>query len=100
MSEPTVCPKCMVPLPADAPGGLCPRCLAQAVRDDEPSSPDNPAGGTTAAPPDVGAPGSLIGRYKLLQPIGEGGMGIVYLAEQVEPVRRKVALKIIKPGLD
>jgi DNA invertase Pin-like site-specific DNA recombinase len=41
-------------------------------------------------------PGSNIGRYKLLQQIGEGGMGVVYLAEQEEPVRRRVALKIIK----
>ena len=45
-------------------------------------------------------PGSVIGPYKLLQQIGEGGMGIVYMAEQQEPVRRKVALKIIKPGMD
>jgi WD40 repeat protein/serine/threonine protein kinase len=44
--------------------------------------------------------GSTIGPYKLLQQIGEGGMGIVYMAEQQEPVRRKVALKIIKPGMD
>ena len=43
---------------------------------------------------------SRIGRYKLLQKIGEGGMGIVYMAEQEEPVRRKVALKIIKLGMD
>ena len=44
--------------------------------------------------------GTVIGPYKLLQQIGEGGMGIVYMAEQQEPVRRKVALKIIKPGMD
>src|SRR6516162_3132558 len=44
--------------------------------------------------------GSRIGPYKLLQEIGEGGMGTVYLAEQSEPVRRLVALKIIKPGMD
>jgi eukaryotic-like serine/threonine-protein kinase len=45
-------------------------------------------------------PGSRIGPYKLLQQIGEGGMGVVYMAEQESPVRRKVALKIIKPGMD
>ena len=45
-------------------------------------------------------PGTLIGPYKLLEQIGEGGMGVVYVAEQTEPVRRRVALKIIKPGMD
>ncbi len=44
--------------------------------------------------------GSRIGRYKLLEKIGEGGMGVVYMAQQQRPVRRKVALKIIKPGMD
>ena len=45
-------------------------------------------------------PGDVIGPYKLLQQIGEGGMGVVYMAEQKEPVKRRVALKIIKPGMD
>ena len=45
-------------------------------------------------------PGDRIGRYKLLEKIGEGGMGVVYMAEQEEPVRRRVALKIIKLGMD
>jgi len=45
-------------------------------------------------------PGSLIGPYKLVQAIGAGGMGMVYLAEQQHPVRRSVALKIIKQGMD
>jgi tetratricopeptide (TPR) repeat protein/serine/threonine protein kinase len=45
-------------------------------------------------------PGTVIGSYKLLEQIGEGGFGVVYLAEQSEPVRRKVALKILKPGMD
>jgi eukaryotic-like serine/threonine-protein kinase len=44
--------------------------------------------------------GTRIGRYKILQKIGEGGCGVVYMAEQREPVRRRVALKIIKPGMD
>lgn len=46
------------------------------------------------------APGMVIDRYKLLQKIGEGGYGVVYMAEQQEPVRRRVALKIIKLGMD
>jgi len=45
-------------------------------------------------------PGTQIGPYKLLQQIGDGGFGIVFMAEQVEPVRRRVALKVIKPGMD
>ncbi len=45
-------------------------------------------------------PGTQIGPYKLLQQIGEGGMGVVYMAEQTKPVERRVALKIIKPGMD
>ena len=45
-------------------------------------------------------PGDRVGRYKLLQQIGEGGCGVVFMAEQEEPVRRRVALKIIKPGMD
>jgi Tol biopolymer transport system component len=44
--------------------------------------------------------GSQIGRYELLSVLGEGGMGMVYLAEQKRPIRRQVALKIIKPGMD
>ena len=45
-------------------------------------------------------PGDTIGRYSLLRKIGDGGCGVVYLAEQREPVRRQVALKVLKPGLD
>ena len=55
--------------------------------------------------PDDSAPvaeksGDVIGNYKLLQQIGEGGFGVVYMAEQLKPVKRKVALKIIKLGMD
>ena len=45
-------------------------------------------------------PGTRIGPYKLLQQIGEGGMGVVWMAEQIQPVQRKVAVKVIKPGMD
>ncbi len=45
-------------------------------------------------------PGTVIGPYKLLEQIGEGGFGVVFMAEQTQPVRRKVALKVLKPGMD
>ena len=54
----------------------------------------------TMAGPEIERPGVQIGPYKLLEQIGEGGFGVVFLAEQTEPVRRKVALKILKPGMD
>jgi hypothetical protein len=44
--------------------------------------------------------GQTLGRYKLLERLGEGGCGVVYVAEQTEPVRRRVALKVIKLGMD
>jgi WD40 repeat protein/serine/threonine protein kinase len=64
---------------------------------------ERPAVGSaaTAAEPAVGERlGTLIGPYKLLEQVGEGGMGLVFVAAQQHPVRRKVALKIIKPGMD
>jgi serine/threonine protein kinase len=59
------------------------------------------AAGVTLGPEPVAeGPGAVVGRYKLLEQIGEGGFGVVFMAEQREPVRRQVALKIIKPGMD
>ena len=63
-------------------------------------SPHTGAAATIDFPPIAERPGTQIGPYKLLEQIGEGGMGVVYMAVQKEPVRRKVALKIIKPGMD
>jgi eukaryotic-like serine/threonine-protein kinase len=54
----------------------------------------------TAVAPIIERPGDRIGRYKLLEKIGEGGCGVVYVAEQEQPVRRRVALKVIKLGMD
>jgi len=59
---------------------------------DDPLRLDHATGGES--------PGSVIGHYKLLQQIGEGGCGVVYMAEQEEPIRRRVALKVIKLGMD
>ena len=64
-----------------------------------------PAAVVTGASPTIACtpprrPGTVIGPYKLLEQIGEGGMGVVFVAEQTQPVRRKVALKVIKPGMD
>jgi tetratricopeptide (TPR) repeat protein/tRNA A-37 threonylcarbamoyl transferase component Bud32 len=56
--------------------------------------------GATVDEPIRERPGTVIGPYKLLEQIGEGGMGLVFVAEQQQPVRRRVALKIIKPGMD
>jgi len=74
-----------------------------AAHDEPDSRLDRPAaemGGTVMYRPIAEGPGALVGPYKLLQQIGEGGFGVVYMAEQQHPVRRIVALKIIKPGMD
>ncbi len=63
-------------------------------------APPAGAGVTLDQTAHIDGPGTVIGRYELLELIGEGGMGLVYLAEQKEPIKRRVALKIIKPGMD
>jgi serine/threonine protein kinase/tetratricopeptide (TPR) repeat protein len=72
--------------------------MAGSFLHDEPlvGQPSVPVEGT----PQAEGPGTIIGSYKLLERIGEGGFGVVYMAEQLMPVRRKVALKIVKPGMD
>ena len=59
-----------------------------------------PVVGATVDDPANARPGTVIGPYKLLEQIGEGGFGVVFMAEQSKPIQRKVALKIIKPGMD
>jgi len=93
MAQENHCPQCGEKMPSDAPEGLCPKCLMKAVRQDD-------FGATLEESHLIEGPGTKIGRYELLSLIGEGGMGLVYQAEQKEPVKRRVALKIIKPGMD
>ena len=85
-------------MPENAPQGLCPRCLLAAALGPADAAPGRPMIGIEADDPEE--PLRQIGRYKLLQKLGEGGCGVVYMAEQTEPVRRRVALKIIKLGMD
>src|SRR5262249_10888797 len=64
-------------------------------------TPDAAPPPATTAPSDAEHPGVVLaGRYKLLEEIGEGGMGTVWMAQQTEPVKRLVAIKLIKPGMD
>jgi len=79
-----------------SPEGL-ERFMFEAWQNHKPDQQDQP---TIAAQMLLEQPGGQIGRYKLISVLGEGGMGIVYLAEQERPVRRRVALKVIKPGMD
>ncbi len=118
--KPPNCGKCGAALSGYAPAGLCAACLLECAFEIESplTASRSPTGGegggsrdereipvlpppTTQLPrPDEESPGSVIGRYKLLEKIGEGGFGVVYVAEQREPVKRRVALKIIKLGMD
>jgi serine/threonine protein kinase len=95
-----------------ADAGLCEHLRLMLAAHDEPQSLlDRPAGDPAASLPREGigptvdqpmseGPGTIIGPYKLLEPIGEGGMGTVWMAQQQEPVRRLVALKLVKAGMD
>jgi len=69
-------------------------------RDELHESQTKDQGLTELGPPMDEAVGQTLGRYKLLERVGEGGCGVVYVAEQTEPVRRRVALKVIKLGMD
>ncbi len=89
------CPQCGTALPSGASGGQCPRCILQFV-----AAPEIGDGDVQELSATIDSADGVIGVYKLLEKIGEGGMAVVYLAEQERPLRRRVALKIIKLGMD
>src|SRR6478735_9337734 len=104
------CPECGRDLSQDSLDGLCPTCVGRGAFGPAPDDSQSRVGLPDLAlprkvedliaqlkPEDIG---DEIGPYKLLQMIGEGGFGTVWMAEQERPVRRRVALKIIKLGMD
>src|SRR5215472_950316 len=91
-NNPQSCPKCGTPRAAGVEGN-CPVCLMALAKDPAEITTRLSARGEQSL-------GTMIGRYKLLEKVGEGGFGTVYVAEQREPVKRRVALKIIKLGMD
>jgi serine/threonine protein kinase/Tfp pilus assembly protein PilF len=115
MSSLSTCRECGTAVPTGSPDGLCAKCLFElglARPDDRTGADFEPDGAALEGhDPDSSQtpklqhhfserPGDCIGPYKLLQEIGAGGFGVVYMAQQLEPVKRRVALKIAKLGMD
>ena len=92
------CPQCGAELGSGDPAGLCPKCLILGAF--ESSVGADESGTQTIDTATAAAGDDDFGRYQILRPLGEGGMGTVYLAEQLEPIRRRVALKVVKLGMD
>src|SRR5215472_15698951 len=92
------CPQCGEQLGSGDPAGLCPKCLILGASESSVGA-DESATQTidTAA---AAAGDDDFGRYQIVRTLGEGGMGSVYLAQQLEPIRRSVALKVVKLGMD
>jgi eukaryotic-like serine/threonine-protein kinase len=96
MNPARYCTECGAEIGDDTPGGQCARCLMNLALEQSEAGIE-PSTAESHSSEQIGA---LIGRYKLLERLGEGGFGAVWAAEQREPVRRRVALKVIKPGMD
>ena len=94
MSGEATCPTCGAPLEGGAPNGLCAVCLFGVGM--VPMEADDPGAVDLIAE----QPGDVVGRYVLVEKAGEGAFGVVFRAEQQTPMRRVVAVKIIKPGMD
>jgi eukaryotic-like serine/threonine-protein kinase len=92
------CPQCEAELDSDDPAALCPGCLIQGAFDSSVAAGEHGIQTTNRAGDPTGD--DDFGRYRIVRPIGEGGMGTVYLAEQRDPIRRLVALKVVKLGMD
>ena len=100
MATERTCPQCGTMLSSDALEGLCPTCVGRAAFASVGAaeiSPEIEAEFARLKPEEVG---EQIGPYKLMEQIGQGGFGTVWVADQERPVRRRVALKIIKLGMD
>src|SRR6202161_4462297 len=93
------CPQCGTELDSNGPAGLCPQCLMQGAFDSSIGA-DDESGTQTIDSGTIPAADDHFGRYHILRPLGEGGMGTVYLAEQREPIRRFLALKVVRLGMD
>jgi len=92
------CPQCGQELGSGDPAGLCPRCLILGAFDSSVGAGES--GAQTIDRSAAAAGDDDFGRYHIVRLLGEGGMGSVYLAEQVEPIHRQVALKVVKLGMD
>src|SRR5690349_17555430 len=92
------CPQCAAESGSDDPAGLCPKCLIKGAFDSSVAA-DEYGTQTINGTRDQSGDDDF-GRYQIVRPIGEGGMGTVYLAEQFEPIHRRVALKVVKLGMD
>jgi eukaryotic-like serine/threonine-protein kinase len=87
---PDTCPRCGARVASGSSlGSLCPRCLVLLALDE-----------SNRVDAEIDAPGKTFGPYRLVRPLGEGGMGVVWLGEQEYPIRRTVAIKVVRPGQD